>query len=55
MWHGPVTPNPTDERSVSAPVARSTSYSRTAVPLGSLVKLASATEYSRVPSRLNNT
>ena len=55
MWQGPVTPNPTDERSVSAPVARSTSYRRTPVPLGSLVNPASTTEYSRVPSRLNST
>ena len=55
MWHGPVMPNPADERSVSAPVARSTSYRRTAVPLGSLVNASSTTVYNRVPSRLNST
>ena len=55
MWHGPVMPKPADERSVSAPVARSTSYRRTAVPLGSLVNASSTTVYSRVPSRLNST
>ena len=55
MWHGPVMPNSADERRVSAPVARSTSYRRTAVPLGSLTNSASTTEYSRVPSRLKST